>query len=420
VNDDPKKKHRVPFRKNRAKRTRAEGKIDARNYDDQVDNMRREERVAGKGDHSRWRTVVGVEGDKASGYHILRDIDESSCKLGRVLYAIGANQCAVQMDDGPLLMCTVRRVLRTLAHDARSAVVTGDRVMVLPADEHVGVIERVEPRKQILSRTYNRKQHVLASNVDQVVIVASAIAPSFKPALVDRFLVLAEKNQIEPCIVINKIDLLPKDHPEREELDYIKGEFERLGYKVMLTSTLTGTNIPELRDFMRDKVTALTGQSGVGKSSLLNAVQPGLQLKVGDVSGESKKGTHTTRISKLVPMEFGGWVIDTPGIRQLELWDLEPFEVEAYFKEFPVYVASCKFPDCSHTHEQECAVKDAVDDGFISPRRYDSYLRIVAGQDEQDQGKVSAGHAARPTKTPACRRSAYRPAFPRTPIGSAG
>jgi ribosome biogenesis GTPase len=378
TDDKNKKKHRVPFRKNRSKRTRAEGKIDVRSVDDNLDSMRKEERVSGKSDFSRWRTVVGVEANPESGYVILRDIDLETCKPGRVLHAIGSNQCAIQMDDGRLLSCTVRRVLRTIAHDARNAVVTGDRVMVLPHDDKTGVIERVEPRSQCLARTSNRKQHIIAANVDQVVIVASADNPPFKPALIDRFLVVAGKNGITPIIVVNKIDLMH----DRAYLDPILNEYRTLGYKVIESSVSDHIGIDELRDTLGSKITAFTGQSGVGKSSILNSVQPNLTLKIGDVSVESQKGRHTTRTSTLIPLIFGGWVIDTPGIRQLELWDLEPFEVEAYFVEFQEHLPSCKFPDCSHTHETSCAVKKAVEDGLISSRRYDSYLRIMAGQDE--------------------------------------
>jgi ribosome biogenesis GTPase len=139
--------------------------------------------------------------------------------------------------------------------------------------------------------------------------------------------------------------------------------------------------VERLRALLRGRETVVSGQSGVGKSSLLNAVQPGLGRRIGEVSGETGKGRHTTRVAELLPLSFGGWVIDTPGVRQFELWDVIPEEVEGYFREFRAFVASCRFPDCTHVHEAGCGVKRAVEDGCISRMRYDSYVRIVTGDD---------------------------------------
>ena len=154
-----------------------------------------------------------------------------------------------------------------------------------------------------------------------------------------------------------------------------------MGYEVVLASASTGTGVRRIKALLQNKQTVLAGQSGVGKSSLLNALQPGLGLRVGTVSTDSGKGTHTTRSANLLQLEFGGWVVDTPGLRQFELWDVIPEEVEGFFVEFPPFVTRCQFPDCSHTHEEGCNVKRAVLSGLISSERYASYCRILTDRD---------------------------------------
>ena len=159
------------------------------------------------------------------------------------------------------------------------------------------------------------------------------------------------------------------------------GVYSQLGYRVLLLSVHNHWGIEPLRTLLQGRQTAVTGQSGVGKSSLLNAIDPGLQLRVQTVSTDSEKGRHTTTTSELIPLRQGGFVVDTPGIRQFQLWDVIPEEVPAYFRELRPYVSHCRYPDCTHTHEEPCAVKDAVADGYIDVRRYESYLKIRAGDD---------------------------------------
>jgi ribosome biogenesis GTPase len=366
------RKLRVDFRKNREQQARRRDLTrDVTTERLDLDQMQSEERVSGKGSLSRRRTIVGevVEGDQ-----VVRAVDESTCKPGRVLSAIGATHCTVQSDDGTLYDCTVRRVLRTLASDARNVVVTGDRVLFQPINDTQGVIERVEPRTGVLSRGHQHRQHILVANVTQVLIVSSADEPPLKPALIDRFLVTAGKGRVRGLICINKCDLV-----DPADLQPILGLYSRLGYAIVSTSTRTGQGIDRLRDLLRGEATVVAGQSGVGKSSLLNAIQPGLRLAVGDVSEASKKGMHTTRVARLLQLEFGGWVVDTPGIRQFELWDVHPGEVEGYFVEFRPFVPLCRFPNCLHIEEVGCAVKAAVRQDLLSLTRYESYLRIVSG-----------------------------------------
>jgi ribosome biogenesis GTPase len=190
--------------------------------------------------------------------------------------------------------------------------------------------------------------------------------------LVDRYLVMAEKYEIDPVICINKIDLV-----DAADLQPLIGVYSQLGYRVLLVSAERGWNIDFLRTLLKDRQSAFAGQSGVGKSSLLNAVEPGLQLRVREVSAENEKGRHTTTTAELIPLAAGGYVFDTPGIRQFQLWDVIPQEVAGFFRDLRPYVSRCRYPNCSHNHEEPCAVKDAVADGFIDARRYESYLAML-------------------------------------------
>lgn len=353
-----KRKVRVPFRKNRGNKKRTQ-KIDHNLDDQQLEALASDERMSGKGSQSRHRTIIESEEDN------------SNYIPGIVLQAIGANGCLVETDDKQQYECTVRKVLRDMARDSRNAVVAGDKVFIQPSDDLQGVIEKVQPREGILSRTSQNKEHIIAANVDHVIIVASAEDPPLKPNLIDRFLVTIEKNQLKATVCVNKIDLA-----NQTAIQPIIGQYARLGYRIITTSATSQIGIESLRGILKDQKTVFTGQSGVGKSSLLNAIQPGLGLRTAGVSEDSGKGRHTTRTTVLLPLDEGGWLIDTPGIRQLDLWDVIPEEVEGYFVEFRPYVPNCKFPDCGHTHEQSCGVKSAVENGFISQLRYESYLRI--------------------------------------------
>ena len=334
-----------------------------------AEDARKDERFRGKDTRSRKRTVVGIETD---GDQILRAIDDQECVPGRVTSFVGLN-CQVQSEvDGQTYECTIRGILRTLARDARNVVVTGDRVLFRQeGDDYQGVIERVEPRRGILSRNRHGREHILVSNIDQVLIVASAADPELKPNLIDRFLIMAERHEIGAVVCINKCDLV-----EPVWLQQFASVYGHLGYPVVLTSIVDGSGIDQLRSCLRGQQTAVSGQSGVGKSSLLNAVDGNLQLDTADVSDSNSKGRHTTRRARLLPLQEGGWVADTPGIRQFELWDIQMEEIDGYFIEFRPFVPYCRFPDCSHTHEQDCGVRDAVAVNLINRYRYESYLRL--------------------------------------------
>ncbi|MEQ8210716.1 MAG: ribosome small subunit-dependent GTPase A [Lacipirellulaceae bacterium] len=366
-----KRKVRANFRKNRNVRVR---KNDWTEDSDstEAEDAASTQSVSGKGELTRKRTVANAEVvEDASGELVLPEIDRVACQLGRVLRVQGLVS-VVQFDDGALRNCATRRLLKTLMTDQRHVVAAGDRVWVRPEGEDEGFIERVEPRHGVISRTSRGRQHVIVSNVDQVLIVASAGEPRIKPNLIDRYLIAADKYGIEPIICINKIDLI-----DFAELQPLVGVYSQLGYRVMLISATTGIGMERLHARLLGRQTAVAGQSGVGKSSLLNAVEPSLDLRVQSVSAENEKGRHTTTTAELIPLKGGGYVVDTPGIRQFQLWDVIEEELDSFFRELRPYVSQCRYPDCTHDHEEPCAVKDAVADGYINLRRYESYLQML-------------------------------------------
>jgi ribosome biogenesis GTPase len=379
-----KKKVRVAFKKNRQKRTRANDLT--RRYR-QDDLTRAEpasaERVRAKGELSRHRTIItevpdahaGAEAEPADAA-AMRAVDLATCLPGRVLRVHGLISI-VAADDGREYPCHVRRILKTLAIDARNVIAVGDRVWFRPGGDggDEGLIEKIEPRRGTITRGYRRHKHVLVANVDQLLIVSALEEPGLKLPLVDRYLISAETGGVRPVIVLNKADLV-----DPALYQWVIGLYTQLGYETILTSAADGRGIDRLRALVADGTTAFSGQSGVGKSSLLNAIQPGLNLRVREVSDWTFKGKHTTTNADLIRLDSGGYVVDTPGLRQFELWGVEPGELEGHFVEFRPYIPLCKFPDCSHTHESACAVKDAVHWGQIHFGRYESYLKLYYQQ----------------------------------------
>jgi ribosome biogenesis GTPase len=371
-----KKKVRVDLRKNRSKPPRQ--RQWTRGFHEHgftEEATPGDERVRAKGDLSRRRTIIQEEGSPAAGHEPaeMPAVDSSVARPGRVLRVHGLVS-VVEGDDGRQYRCAVRRLLRTLATEERNIVTTGDRVWFLPAGEE-GVIERIEPRHGLLTRASRKREHVLVANVDQVVIVMSLVEPELKPHLIDRYLASAEQGGIAPIVCLNKADLV-----EPPDYQPLIGMYSQLGIPTLLTSAATGMGIAALRARLCGRQTVFAGQSGVGKSSLLNVLQPGLGLRVREVSDANQKGRHTTTTAELIRLdELGGWVVDTPGIRQFELWDIIPEEVEGFFPELRPFVPLCAYPDCTHTHEDRCAVKRAVRRGQISASRYTSYLGMFTG-----------------------------------------
>jgi ribosome biogenesis GTPase len=375
-----KKKFRAEFKKNRSERTRQTDwtrkfKQDAIEEGDLVG----QERVSGKGELTRRRTITGIEREEGqdTGIDVQLEVDEAACLRGRVLSVYGLASI-VQTFDGTLYRCVTRRLLKTLAIDQRHSLTAGDEVLFRPipnSDQREGVVERIEPRHGVISRATKGKQHVMVANVDQALLVSSAAEPTLKPNLIDRLLVTAEKTRIRPIVCINKVDLV-----DPASLEPLVGVYSQMGYQVLLLSVRAGVGIERLRRVLSGRASVVVGQSGVGKSSLLNSVEPALSLPVASVSVESLKGRHTTTAARLLPLSFGGYVVDTPGVRQFQLWDVIREEVGGYFRDFRPYVNHCRFPNCTHTHEADCAIKDAVADGHLDDRRYDSYCRLFAGE----------------------------------------
>jgi ribosome biogenesis GTPase len=324
-------------------------------------------------------------------------VDAVACLPGRVL-RVYRQSYEVEGADGRVYRCAVRRLLWTMAANDRNVVTAGDRVWfrpalaggatIAPAEEVPGegegagagvgvlegLIERVEPRHGVLTRASRGREHVQVANVDQVVFVVSLVEPDLKPHLIDRYLASAIKGEVRPLLCLNKADLV-----EPAPYQLLIGFYSQLRVPTLLTSAATGLGIERLRGLLRDRETVFAGQSGVGKSSLLNAIQPGLGLRVREVSEATQKGKHTTTTAELIKLDFGGWVVDTPGVRQFQLWDTLPEEVEGYFAEFRPFVPLCGYPDCTHTHEDRCAVKRAVRRRQISIARYTSYVGMFTG-----------------------------------------
>jgi ribosome biogenesis GTPase len=286
--------------------------------------------------------------------------------------------------DGKILEASLRGRFK---HASDRRVLVGDVVELATHGEHGVTIEDVEERRSVLQRRTpgkSRGLRAVAANVDQVLVVGAAKDPAWDYHMMDRFLVVAEANHLQAAVIVNKADLIP--HAEA-----LGEPYRAAGYDVLVTSTKTGVGIDDLKECLRGQTSLLTGSTGVGKSSLLNTVQPGLQLRTAEVSRKTRVGRHTTVSAEMHPLEGGGFVVDTPGLRDVGLWAVEPAEVAASFPEFAAFVDDCRFDDCRHLHEPDCAVKAAVGEGKISGVRLDSYRRILEEAMEASHSLFSKG-----------------------------
>lgn len=304
---------------------------------------------------------------------------------GRVLSIIP--QGIVVAYEGQEIICALRGLLKKEKTQYKNLITVGDFVLFQKSGDE-GVIAQVQPRRSVLSRADNlsrRKEQLIAANIDQVLITVSVVNPQLKPSLVDRYIIATQRGDMEPVIVVNKVDLLDASlHPEvdpilREQemalLEEFLAAYQIAGIPVIPISAETAEGIDRLREAMKDKASVFSGQSGVGKSSLINAMT-GLDLRVGETVEKTKKGAHTTTTTQLIPLSFGGWCIDTPGIKSFGVWDLKRDDVEAYFPEIHEAGAGCKFPDCTHAEEADCAVHQAIEEGRISLLRFASYQAL--------------------------------------------
>lgn len=302
--------------------------------------------------------------------------------------------------DGVEWRCRLKGSLR---QGGRGAVlpVVGDRVIVRPTREGEGVIEAVLPRSSTFSRRAPEprgrghqprlwREQVLAANIDQVIIVFAAAYPEPKPRTVDRFLVVAEASELPARLVVNKIDLTGEDRARA-----VFSIYERIGYPVRYASATCGIGLEGLREELAGRTTLIAGPSGVGKSSLINALVPGLDLRTGEVSAALRKGRHTTVVGALHRLPWGGYVADTPGLRELSPWDVPPAGLSDCFPEMRPFQDQCRWPNCLHRGEQGCAVRAAVEQGVIDPSRYDSYLRILDDALAAERAAFRAGWTRR-------------------------
>lgn len=300
--------------------------------------------------------------------------DNLNLKKGIVLEITTNYQCKVQIKND-ILDCTISGRLKQMNVESRSLIAVGDHVNIDVSGQPR--VEEIKARKNALSRFSEndfQTEMIIAANIDQVAVTTSYREPAINWSLVDRYLCRAQIENIEPIIVINKIDLLQsKDDQFYQTRDF----YNECGFIIVTTSTVTEEGLKELKQNMENKTTVFSGHSGVGKSSLINKLQTGISLKVAKVSNYSQKGIHTTSRSRLIPWEFGGFLVDTPGIRTFGLHRKHKDKISRVFPGFNKFLHKCRYPDCTHTHETTCGVKYAVDKNYYPENRYNSYIRLL-------------------------------------------
>jgi ribosome biogenesis GTPase len=285
----------------------------------------------------------------------------------------------VRLDDGNTVNCKMRGVLRLKGLRCTNPVAVGDRVQVEDKGGDAPVVGEIEPRRNYIIRrasNLSKEFQIIAANLDQAVLVATLTNPETSTTFIDRFLATAEAYQVPAVLVFNKIDLLDTDEWHKR-LDELKALYESIGYPVVTISAATGEGADALRAQLAGKMSLLSGNSGVGKSSIINLLVPDVHVRVGDVSQTHHKGMHTTTFSELLDLPDGGAIIDTPGVKAFGTIDFERAEVAHYFPEIFKISDDCRFNNCTHTHEPGCAVLAAVEQGLIAPSRFTSYLSIL-------------------------------------------
>ena len=305
---------------------------------------------------------------------------------GRVIKSTGSWYNVRRLDNGEVVKCRIVGKFRLGNMNLTNPVAVGDVVEFAINDEELGMIKKIAPRVNYVARQSPRKLHdlhLLASNVDQAMLFVTIVEPHLKQGFIDRFLLMTEPQDIPTIIVFNKSDLYDAD--DKAIFNDMKTIYEKIGYSVLLISAITGEGLEDLKNILKDKITLVSGQSGVGKSSAVNAIQSQLILKTGEISDYSGKGQHTTTFAEMFELDFGGSLIDTPGIKTLAFNNLQPMDVAHNFREFFILSHKCKFgSSCMHRNEPGCAVKAALTDSEdsltelgISELRYQNYLKIL-------------------------------------------
>lgn len=289
----------------------------------------------------------------------------------------------VKTDEGELIECRVRGKMRHKKIRSTNPVAVGDRVEVEHKEDDY-IIYGIEERKNYIARksvNLSKQSHIIASNLDQAILVATIKDPITFPTFIDRFCVASESFHIPVVIVFNKVDLL--DDEEREILESFASIYTDVGYDVVYTSCETSEGLDDLKKCLKGKTSLLSGHSGVGKSTLINLIDPELDLRVGEISEAHSTGQHTTTFAEMFPLDFGGYIVDTPGIRGFGLVDIDKEELAGYFPEMRELLPECKFYNCLHIKEPGCAVKQALENGIIGETRYKSYLNMYEDGDEK-------------------------------------
>jgi ribosome biogenesis GTPase len=288
----------------------------------------------------------------------------------------------VRLDDGRLLDCKVKGNFRLRGIRSTNPVAVGDRVMVVPNQEGTAFITEIEDRRNYIIRksiNLSKQSHIIAANVDQALLVVTVTSPQTSTTFIDRFLASAEAYRVPVVLVFNKTDLLDADALHYQQM--LITLYETVGYECRPISAETGDGVEDLRPLLEGKITLLSGNSGVGKSTLINRLVPGANLRTAEISDAHQMGQHTTTFSEMIPIN-GGWVIDTPGIKGFGTFDMEPEELTGYFREIFRFSKDCRFSNCTHTHEPGCAVLQALENHYIAQSRYQSYLSMLNDKEE--------------------------------------
>lgn len=290
----------------------------------------------------------------------------------------------VMMEDGTVVDCRIKGVFRIKGIKTTNPIAVGDYVQFDSEGEGKGVIHTIDDRKNYIIRksiNLSKQSHIIAANVDQALLIATLALPRTSAGFIDRFLLTAEAYHIPVYIVFNKIDLFENDKELLQELNDFIAVYERVGYSCFKVSATEHKEIEVLKQLTKDNTTLVSGHSGVGKSTLVNAMDAQLNLRIGEISGAHFKGKHTTTFAEMHPLSYGGFIIDTPGIKELGLVDMEKEEIADYFPEMKMLRTECKFNNCMHINEPKCAVLEALSRGDIAQSRYNSYLGIINGEE---------------------------------------
>lgn len=289
----------------------------------------------------------------------------------------------VLTDEGKTACCKVKGNFRLKGIRSTSPVAVGDRVGIVLNQEGTAFINEIEDRRNYIIRkssNLSKQSHIIAANVDQVFLVVTVNYPQTSTTFIDRFLASAEAYRVPVVLVFNKIDILSPDDIRYQNM--LVNLYESIGYTCLTVSAIQADTLAECHRLLDGKTTLFSGNSGVGKSTLLNSLIPGVKLRTAEISNAHHTGMHTTTFSEMLPLPTGGWVIDTPGIKGFGTFNIEPSEVCGYFKEIFLYSKDCRFSNCTHTHEPGCAVRAAVDNHYISESRYNSYLSMLEDKNE--------------------------------------